>query len=62
MKHNCYFCGELKETQRINSIKDNELKAGYMSKEPRKYIDACNDCIKKHGGIAKIAESMRISG
>ncbi len=58
MENKCYYCGGLKEVQRINSIKDNELKVGFQSKEPRKYLHVCKECIKRQGGIAKIAEGI----
>lgn len=57
MKPICHYCGESKKVQRILG-NDNELKVGYVSKEPRKYIDACKECIKRQGGIVKIAKSI----
>jgi len=57
MKKKCYYCNELKTCQHILG-KDNELKAGYMTKEPRKRVAVCKECIKKQGGIARIAESL----
>lgn len=46
MKHSCYYCGKLKECQSIRG-KDNELKAGYMSKESVKVRYVCKECIIK---------------